>query len=75
MLVENPITPPSPHLTSPHLTSVPSRTLDLHFVKEIKGRNFVMIKRNKNIKLKKKGAQQATYCPVKGTVYIIQAAS
>jgi hypothetical protein len=44
----------------------PSRTLDLHFVKEIKGRNFVMIKRNKNIKLKKKGNQLATCCPVQG---------
>jgi hypothetical protein len=41
-------------------------TLDLHFVKKIKGSNFVMIKRYKNNKFKKKGNQPATCRPAKG---------
>ncbi|MDR1336117.1 MAG: hypothetical protein LBK22_04720, partial [Tannerella sp.] len=41
------------------IVAPPIRTLDLHFVKKIKGSNFVMIKRDKNNKFKKKGNKAA----------------
>jgi hypothetical protein len=41
-------------------------TLDLHLVKKIKESNFVMIKRDKNNKFKKKGNRSATCRPAKG---------